>query len=77
MTLLKVNDTTLARDIQSKGLVETDRKKANAYQVQKKIAQAALQAEQSSQNLENRIDSIEVDIKDIKEMLQRLIGGIN
>lgn len=67
--LIKVHDTSMMRDINSLGLVETDKRKIAEYQSRKKFAQ-------NSKELTGRVTTMEGDIKEIKDALAILLERI-
>lgn len=62
-----IPETTLQRDIRSRGLIETDRKKADDY-----IAKAKMLAK--SKNLEDEINTLKKDMQEIKDLLKGLVN---
>ena len=67
----------LVRDINSKALLNTDVRSLNEYQLKKKMMISMEQNESEINNIKDqlkKIDSLESDIKDIKNLLQRIIN---
>jgi hypothetical protein len=69
--------SNLVRDINSKALLNTDLRSLNEYQLKKKMMISMEQNESEINNIKERlskIDSLESDLKDIKDLLQRIIN---
>lgn len=69
MAQVKIPDTTFVRDIHSKAILNTDRKGLNEYLMKKEIAKKQ-QNEQAEAR--NRLDRLEQDIQEIKELILKL-----
>lgn len=67
MRRVHIPDTSLLRDIHSKGLIETDRKKAEDYLMKSKMMA-------KSKNLEEEINTLKNDMKEIKDLLKGLVN---
>jgi len=69
MKQVQIPDTTFVRDIHSKAILNTDRKGLNDYLMKKEIAK-----KQHIEKLESkeRLDRLEQDIQEIKEILLKL-----
>ena len=69
MTQVKIPDTPFVRDIHSKAILNTDRKGLNEYLMKRDIAK-----KQQSEKIETkgRLDKLEQDIQEIKELLLKL-----
>jgi hypothetical protein len=69
--------SNLVRDINSKALLNTDVRSLNEYQLKKKMMISMEQNESEINSIKERlskIDSLESDLKDIKDLLQRIIN---
>lgn len=64
---VQIPDTSLLRDINSRGIIETDRKKAEDYLMKSKMMA-------KSKNLEEEINTLKNDMKEIKDLLKGLIN---
>lgn len=69
MKQVKIPDTSFVRDIHSKAILNTDRKGLNEYLMKRDIAK-----KQQSEKIETkeRLDKLEQDIQEIKELLLKL-----
>ena len=69
MKQVRIPDTSLVRDIHSKAILNTDRKGLNEYLMKRDIAK-----KQQSEKVETkeRLDKLEQDIQEIKELLLKL-----
>lgn len=69
MKQVKIPDTTFVRDIHSKAILNTDRKGLNEYLMKREIAK-----KQQGEKVEakERLDKLEQDIQEIKELLLKL-----
>ena len=69
MKQVRIRDTSLVRDIHSKAILNTDRKGLNEYLMKRDIAK-----KQQSEKIETkeRLDKLEQDIQEIKELLLKL-----
>jgi len=74
--LIKVKDTTMMRDSHSLGLVETDKRKITEYKSKKRIAETATEAKSQNEELAEKVNTIEHDLKDTKALLEGLINGV-
>lgn len=74
---MKVNviGTTLQRDIHSRGLAETDRAKADEYLAKAQMLKKAKDSEERINNLEEKVESIDSTLNDIKKLLEGMING--
>jgi len=73
---IKIPDTSLSRDMRSKGLVETDKRKIDEYQLKSSMLKSAKTAQDEIRVLKEKIGEIEFlkdDIREIKELLKRLV----
>lgn len=69
MKQVKIPDTSFVRDIHSKAILNTDRKGLNEYLMKRDIAKK----QQSEKNeTKERLDKLEQDIQEIKELLLKL-----
>jgi hypothetical protein len=59
------------RDTESGALLNTSREELEAYYAKREIAK---QKEKEKQALENKVDKLEEDITQIKELLQQLVS---
>lgn len=64
---VQIPDTSLLRDINSRGIIETDRKKAEDYLMKSKMMA-------KSKNLEEEINTLKNDMKEIKDLLKGLVN---
>lgn len=67
LSRVQIPDTSLLRDINSRGIIETDRKKAEDYLMKSKMMA-------KSKNLEEEINTLKNDMKEIKDLLKGLIN---
>jgi len=69
MKQVKITDTSFVRDIHSKAILNTDRKGLNEYLMKRDIAK-----KQQSEKIEakERLNRLEQDIQEIKELLLKL-----
>lgn len=69
MKQVKIPDTSFVRDIHSKAILNTDRKGLNEYLMKRDIAK-----KQQSEKIETkeRLNKLEQDIQEIKELLLKL-----
>ena len=77
MKYVNIPETSLSRHIGSKGLVETDRKKAEEYHIKSKMLNGNRHAQEEISSLKEKIaeiDNIKSDINDIKAMLSLLVN---
>jgi len=69
MKQVKIPDTTFVRDIHSKAILNTDRKGLNEYLMKREIAKK----QQNEQNeTKGRLEKLEYDIQEIKELLLKM-----
>ena len=71
MTHVRIEDTSLIRDIHSKAILNTDKAGLNDYLMKREIAKKQ-QAEQIQ--TKDRLDKIENDMSDIKNLLVQLVN---
>ena len=71
MAHVRIKDTTLIRDIHSKAILNTDKAGLNDYLMKREIAKKQ-QAEQVQ--TKDRLDKIENDMSDIKNLLVQLVN---
>jgi hypothetical protein len=69
MKQVKIPDTPFVRDIHSKAILNTDRKGLNEYLMKREIAK-----KQQGEKVETkeRLDKLEQDIQEIKELLLKM-----
>lgn len=69
MSQVKITDTTFVRDLNSKAILNTDKRGLNEYLMKKEIAK-----KQQSQHDEtkNRLNKLEQDMQEIKELLLKM-----
>jgi len=68
---LKVTDhENLVRDTRSRALLNTDRSELEAYYAERDMKLKELQEKQA---LENKVNKLEQDMSDIKNLLQQLV----
>ena len=70
-THVRIEDTALIRDIHSKAILNTDKSGLNDYLMKREIAKKQ-QAEQVQ--TKDRLDKIENDMSDIKNLLVQLVN---
>lgn len=68
---VKIIDKPLVRDIRSKAILSTDNAGLNEYLMKKEIAQ---RKQLEEKQLEKRIDKLEQNMEEIKELLKGLIS---
>lgn len=68
-----IPETSLARDISSLGLVETDYRKVNEFRNRKLQQQRALETTTRMEELSEEVGTIREEMSEIKLMLQKLI----
>ncbi len=68
---VRIEDTALIRDIHSKAILNTDKSGLNDYLMKREIAKKQ-QAEQIQ--TKDRLDKIENDMSDIKNLLVQLVN---
>ena len=71
MTHVRIEDTALIRDIHSKAILNTDKAGLNDYLMKREIAKKQ-QAEQVQ--TKDRLDKIENDMSEIKNLLVQLVN---
>jgi hypothetical protein len=69
MTQVKIPDTPYVRDIHSKAILNTDKKGLNEYLMRREIARKQKMEQNESKD---RLDKLEQDIKEIKELLLKM-----
>ncbi len=69
MKQVQIPDTTFVRDIHSKAILNTDRKGLSDYLMKKEIAKKQQIEKNESKE---RLDRLEQDIQEIKEILLKL-----
>lgn len=62
-----IPDSTLHREINSKALVETDKRKADDYLAKRKMLT-------STKNMQEEINTLKNDMQEIKELLKGLVN---
>ena len=69
MKQVQIPDTSFVRDIHSKAILNTDRRGLNEYLMKKEIAK-----KQQNEKIETkeRLDRLEQDIREIKEILLKM-----
>lgn len=73
---ININNSTLARDMNSKALVETDLNKAIEYKTKAKIMNDTKELKDQMCSLRKQVESLETvrqDINEIKELIRGLI----
>lgn len=65
--LVKIDDSSLIRDMSSKALMETNPRKAEEYMARRK------QLKERFSEKDERISALEDEIKEVKNLLNRLI----
>lgn len=73
---IKIPETSLNRDMNSRGLVETDTRKIKEYREKTLMANKAKLAQDEISNIKKRLDEMDViknDIVEIKALLQGLV----
>ena len=72
MTLVKVDDTPFVRDTHSKAILNTDINGLNEYRMKREIAKR--QQEEKQQD-KARLDKLENDMQEIKQLLQLIAAN--
>lgn len=72
MPLVKVNDTSFVRDINSKAILNTDRNGLNEYYMKRELSKR--QAEEKQKD-KVRLDKLENDMQEIKQLLQLIAAN--
>ena len=69
MKQVKIPDTSFVRDVHSKAILNTDRRGLNEYLMKREIAK-----KQQNEKFEtkDRLDKLEQDIQEIKELILKL-----
>lgn len=62
------------RDMHSKALVQTNRKDLDEYKLKAKMLANMKEKTEEINKINSRLDELEVDIKDIKELLRGLVN---
>lgn len=73
---ININNSTLARDMNSKALIETDLNKATEYKTKAKIMNDTKELREQMCSLRKQVEGLESvrqDINEIKELLRGLI----
>lgn len=74
---IQIKDKTLQRDMQSKGLVETDLRKVEEYRTRSIMMNAAKSNQEEINNIKEKlgeIDNLKEDLFEIKTLLKSLIN---
>ena len=74
---VKIIDSTLSRDMRSRGLVETDRAKADEYLMKSRMIKGNIAAQDEINTIKAKlaeIDSVKSDLVEIKNLLNCLIN---
>lgn len=74
---IQIKDRTLQRDMQSKGLVETDLRKVEEYKTRSLMMNAAKSNQEEINIIKERlseIDNIKSDMSEIKKLLSALVN---
>lgn len=77
MRYVNIPKTSLSRHIGSKGLVETDRKKAEEYELKSKMLNGNKHAQEEINSIKEKlseIDSLKSDMNEIKQLLNALVN---
>ena len=72
MPLVQVNDSTFVRDTHSKAILNTDINGLNEYRMKREIAKR--QQEEKQQD-KTRLDKLENDMQEIKQLLQLIAAN--
>jgi hypothetical protein len=73
---IQIPGSTLNRDMGSRGLIETDRAKAEEYKVKAKMLNDARCTQDEINTIKQKIseiDNIKTDLNEIKELLKGLV----
>lgn len=73
MMHVPIKDSTLARDMNSMGIVETDLRKVAAYKDRKAMITKANDAKHEAEVLREEVNLMKNDVLDIKAMLSELL----
>lgn len=75
MVYINIPNSTLSRDVHSRALVETDKKKAEEYKARTRILTETKSIKEEMEYLRSKvseIDTIKNDISEIKELIRGL-----
>lgn len=73
---IQIPGSTLNRDMGSRGLIETDRAKADEYKMRSKIMNDSRCTQEEINTIKQKIseiDNIKTDLNEIKELLKGLV----
>lgn len=73
MNTMKVKGMNLVREINSKAILNTDKKGLEDYYMKREIAK---KQNEKYNNFENRLDGVERDLFEIKSLLSTLINKL-
>lgn len=74
---IPILESSLQRDMRSRGLVETDRKKAEDYKLKSRMMNTAVAAHDEINSIKEKladIDSLKSDMQEIKSLLKNLVN---
>ena len=77
MAYIQIKDSTLNRDMKSRGLVETDRKKIDEYQTRSLMMNAAKTNKEEISAIKEKLADVETlksDMAEIKNLLKSLVN---
>jgi len=72
MTRVNIVDSTLERDMRSRGLVETDSRKRDEYRVKRKLVNNTKNQYDEITKLKNDISDLQTSISELKELIKGL-----
>jgi hypothetical protein len=72
MPLVQVNDSTFVRDTHSKAILNTDINGLNEYRMKREISK---RQQQEKQQDKQRLDKLEQDMQDIKQLLLQIAAN--
>jgi hypothetical protein len=74
---IPIIDSSLHRDMGSRGLVETDRRKIDDYKLKSKMMTTAASTRDEINNIKEKlgeIDNLKSDMQEIKSLLKNLVN---
>ena len=73
MAYIQIPETSWKRDMNSLGLVETDRSKAEDYKLRKMMLNNSKEASSEINHLKDELNNMKSDLSEIKELLKGLV----
>lgn len=77
MYTVPIKDSTLARDMNSLGIIETDLSKVQAYKDRKAMINKATEAKHEAEILREEVNNMKSEMSEIKSMLLQLLQRNN